>query len=293
MKSLKYINVALAALIMLTTSASITPAQPPDFIKQQVKSEVVAPQKIIDAALRNARSDWGLRKNSGKIINTKRAKWAPDCGNIPLPLCDVAVFTGWNVTIADGNKYWHYFVSDSVNQVILIGRDPQNRTSASVPKPVMDNILNMASKHLELPKNVLLIKQVQWKTWTNICVQFALPYARCRTDDNQLGWRVVIEGKPGKEYVYLASEKGEQARTEATKTLATRNDLMPNSWATNIAKTASKRFKIPSNRVYLLNAEQQYNQNQGNYFWNVAVDVKQNAFLTYELDTSGNITKQP
>ncbi|OKH53697.1 hypothetical protein NIES2101_09570 [Calothrix sp. HK-06] len=293
MKTLKYVNAALAALIMLTTSVSITTAQPPDSIKQQVKSEVVAPQKITDAVMRNARSNWGLGKNSGKIINTKRAKWSPDCGNIPLALCDVAVFTGWNVTIADGNKYWDYFVSDSVDQVILIGRDPQNRTNVSVPKPVMDNILNMASKHLELSKNVLLIKQVQRKTWTNICLEFALPYARCRTDDNQLGWRVVIEGKPGKEYVYLASEKGEQARTEATKTLATRNDLMPNSWATNIAKTASKRFKIPSNRVYLLSAEQQYNQNQGNYFWNVAVDVKQNAFVTYELDTSGNITKQP
>jgi hypothetical protein len=68
MKLIKYINATLATIILLTTSASITPAQQPNSIKQQVKSAVVAPQKITDAALRNARTNWGLGKNSGKII---------------------------------------------------------------------------------------------------------------------------------------------------------------------------------------------------------------------------------
>jgi hypothetical protein len=292
MKVLKYLNVTLTALMLLAPIASITPALQPN-IKQPVKQvSIAAPQKIIDAALRNARSSWGLGKNAGKIIKTERAKSPSDCGNIPLALCDVAVSWGWNLTIADGNKYWHYFVANSGERVFLLGRSPQNLTNVSIPKIVTDNILNMASKHLELPKNVLLIKQVQPQTWKNICLEFTLPYVRCRTDDNQLGWRVVIEDKPGKQYVYLASQKGE-VRKETTKTMATRNDLMPNSWALNIIKTASKRYKIPSNRVYILSAEQKYDSNRGNYFWNVAVDVKQNSLVTYELDIIGNITKQP
>ena len=294
MKLLKYINANAATLMLLVLSASITPALQPE-IKQQVKqleSKVAVPPKITDAALRNARSNWGLGKNAGKIIKTERAKWSPDCGNIPLALCDVVVSTGWNLTIAEGNKYWHYFVSDSVDRVVLLGRSPQNRTNVSIPKIVTDNILNMASKHLELPKKVLLIKQVQRQNWKNVCLEFTLPYVRCRTDDNQLGWRVVIEDKPGKQYVYLASQKGE-VRKETTKTMATRNDLMPNSWATNIIKAASKRFQIPSDRVYILSAEQKYDSNRGSYFWNVAVDVKQNSFVTYELDITGSITKQP
>jgi|GEM_PF-5272254 len=294
MKLLKYINATLATLMLLAMNASITPALQPDLIKQQVKQvkSVAAPRKIADAALRNARGDWGLGENAGKIIKAERAKWSPDCGNIPLALCDVVVSTGWNLTIADGNKYWHYFVADSVDQTVLLGRSPQNRTNASIPKTVTDNILNIASKHLELPKNVLLIKQVQRQTWKNICLEFTLPYVRCRTDDNQLGWRVVIEGKPGKQYVYLSSEKGE-VRKEATKTMATRNDLMPNSWALNIIKTASKRFKIKGDRVYILSAEQKFDPSRGSYFWNVAIDVKQNAFVTYELDMTGKINKQP
>jgi hypothetical protein len=140
---------------------------------------------------------------------------------------------GWNLTIADGNKYWYYFVANSGERVVLLGRSPQNLTNVSIPKIVTDNILNMASIHLELPKNVLLIKQAQSQTWKNICLEFTLPYVRCRTDDNQLGWRVVIEDKPGQQYVYLASQKGE-VRKETTKTMATRNDLMPNSWATSV-----------------------------------------------------------
>ena len=151
----------------------------------------------------------------------------------------------------------------------------------------------MVSKHLELPKKVLLVKQVQRQTWKNICLEFALSNVRCRTDDNQLGWRVVIEDKPGKQYVYLADQKGEQVRKETTQTMATRNDLMPNYWALNIIKAASKRFKIKGARVYILSAEQKDDSSRGGYLYNVAVDVKQNGFVTYELDTSGNITKQP
>ena len=293
MKLPKYIN-AMATLMLLALSASITPALHPE-IKQQVKQvkSVVAPLKITDAALRNARGYWGLGENAGKITKTERAKWSPDCGNIPLSLCDLEVSTGWNLTIADGNKYWHYFVADSVDRVVLLGRDPQNRTNVSIPKTVTDNILNMASKHLELPKKVLLVKQVQRQTWKNICLEFALPNVRCRTDDNQLGWRVVIEDKPGKQYVYLADQKGEEVRKETTQTMATRNDLMPNYWALNIIKTASKRFNLKGNRVYILSAERKDDSSRGGYLYNVAVDVKQNGFVTYELDTSGNITKRP
>ena len=292
MKLLKYTNVVLASLMLLAISACTAPALQPDSIEQQaqqVKPEVAAP--LIDAALRDARLHWGLGKNAGKIIKTERAKWAPDCGNIPLPLCDVAVFTGWNLTIADGNNQWYYFVADSIDRVILLGRNPQNRTNTSIPKPVIDNILNMASKHLELSKNVLLVKQVQRQTWKNICLEFALPNVRCRTDDNKLGWRVVVEDKPGKQYIYLADEKGEEVRKETTKTMATRNDLMPNYWAINIIKAASKQFKIPGDRVYILSAEQ-IDSSQRTY-WNVAVDVKQNAPVIYELDTTGAFTKQP
>ncbi|BAZ10642.1 hypothetical protein NIES4071_24650 [Calothrix sp. NIES-4071] len=68
---------------------------------------------------------------------------------------------------------------------------------------------------------------------------------------------------------------------------------LPNSWAINIASSASKRFKIPKDRVYILSAEQTFDPNRGTYFWNVAVDVKQNTLVTYELDISGKITKQP
>ena len=74
--------------------------------------------------------------------------------------------------------------------------------------------------------------------------------------------------------------------------MAYRNDLMPNVWAKKIAKTGSKKFKVTSNRVYILSAEQKAYPNRGNYFWDVSVDV-QGQRLQYQLDISGDITKQP
>lgn len=277
-------------------SVSTTPVQAHLSIKseiKQAKSETaVAPQKVIDAALRNARKEWGLPINAGKAINTKRTNWSGDCGNIPLALCDLVVLTGWKVTIADGNKSWVYFVPYSADRAILLGRNPQNRTTTSLPKLVRDNILNMSSKHLNLSKDILLVKQVDRKIWKDICSEFALPYVKCRGDDKKLGWQVIIEGKYGQKYVYLASEKGEEVRTEASTEMASRNDLMPNSWAEKIAKTASKKFQVPTNRVYILSAEQKADSNRGNYFWDVSIDV-QGQRLQYELDISGDITKQP
>ncbi|MFH7029677.1 MAG: hypothetical protein ACHBN1_31020 [Heteroscytonema crispum UTEX LB 1556] len=203
MKLLKLSTGALASLILVVTSVYVAPALTQNSSNILLaKSEVAAPapRKLTNAALRNARKEWGLRANSGKIVKTEQTSFTPDCGNIPLPLCDVAVMQGYKITIADGNKGWVYFVDNSANYVFLLERTPQNRTTTSLntlSKVVIDNVRNMASKHLQLPQSVLLIKQIEQNNWKSICNEWGLPNVLCAPDTNKRGWRVRIEGKAG------------------------------------------------------------------------------------------------
>jgi hypothetical protein len=295
MKTLKLSVGALASLMLVVTSVSVAGALTQSSSNLLLaKSEVAAPaqRKLTNAALRNARKEWGLRPNAGKIVKTEQTSFTPDCGNIPLPLCDVAVMQGYKITITDGNKGWVYFVDNSANHIFLLERTPQNRTTtplSTLPKVAMDNVLNMASNHLELPKSVLLIKQIEQNNWKSICNEWGLPNVLCLPDKNKRGWRVVIEGKAGQEFVYLTGEQDSEVRTEATKIMASRSDLMPNTWAKNIVQATSKKYKVPSQQVYITSAEQKVNDN---YYWEVQVDSRQGCQLTYELDLSGNITKE-
>jgi hypothetical protein len=295
MKLLKLSTGILASLMLVVTSVSVAGAltqKSSNILLAQSKVAAPAPQKLTNAALRNARKEWGLRANGGKIAKTEQTKFTPDCGTVPLPLCDVAVMQGYKITIADGNKGWLYFVDNSANNIFLLARTPQNRTTIplnTLPEGVMDNVRNLASKHLQLPQYVLLIKRIEQNNWKSICNEWALPNAQCATDKNKRGWRVVIEGKPGQEFVYLTGEQYGEVRTEATKKMASRSDLMPSTWAKNIVQTTSKKYQIPSQQVYITSAEQKA---KGNYFWEVQVDSRQGCQVTYELDLSGTITKE-
>lgn len=292
MKLIKLSSIAIASLIVVTT-ASVTPAikiNSPNILLANSQLSVRPSQKLIDAAIKNARKEWGLRTNSVKVVNTERTRWSPDCGNIPLPLCDVAVFSGYKITIASSDKQWKYFVSDSADRAILLARTPQNRTTINLPKQVMSIVLNMASKHLELSKDVLLIKKVERKEWLNMCFERALPNETCVANAKKdIGYRITIEAKPGEEYVYLVSGNGDDVRTEATTKTASRNDLLPNRWVNNLISAASKRFKIPSQQVYIEKAEQ---KNRDNYFWDVQISSRQGCRVNYQLDLSGVITKE-
>ena len=136
MKLLKLSSATLTGLMLLIISVSITPAVQANFsinsqMKQAKSEPAVAPRKVTDAALRKARKEWRLPINAGKVINTERTIWSGNCGNTPLELCDLIVFKGWKVTIAHGNKSWIYYVPDSADRAVLLGRNPQNRVTIS------------------------------------------------------------------------------------------------------------------------------------------------------------------
>ncbi len=291
MKLLKLSSIALASLAIVTSALSTTSAiqpNPTNILLGQSQVSKSALQKLVDVAIKDARKHWGLDNNSVKVLDTKPIKWSPDCGYIPLALCDVAVASGYQITLASSNRQWTYFVSHKADIVSLIARTPQNLTSTKLPKTVINNVLNMASKHLELRPDALVIKQVERKQWVNMCLVRAFPNESCLASTKENGYRIVIEGKDGKNYVYLTSESGNEVRTQATKIINSRDDLLPNRWANSLIVNASNRLKIPSQQLFITHAKQ---QNINSYAWEVKIVSPQGCQINYELDFGGNITK--
>ncbi|MFE1748592.1 hypothetical protein [Coleofasciculus sp. H7-2] len=259
------------------------------------------PKSVVSAVLQDATQNWGLPANTGRIINAKQAEWAYGCevSTFPYP-CDPIVVEGWQVTIESGQKRWIYNTDKVGSQVQLYQRQIPTNDAKKLPPAVAEQVLKLASEHLTLPISQLLITKTQQQTWSNGCLGLPSPVERCRGDITP-GWRVTVEGKPKQYQVYRTDKSADQIKTEAIGEMPPRKDSLPNFIAKVVLQDASKRLKIPTSQLYILEGRGQTWSNTCFDLpgtenscaqamipgWQVAVDGNGKT-LVYRLDRSGS-----
>lgn len=213
------------------------------------------PRSVSEAVLQDARS-WGLRLNTGKIVDAKPVNWAYGCDRPTFPYpCDPILVKGWQVTVESGVQRWLYHSNTNGSLVRLHSRELRTN-DIKLPVTVNDAVVRLAAAHFSLPHSQVLITQVQKQTWADACLGLPSPVERCMGTPTP-GWRVTVAGKPGQIQVYRTDSKGQQIRTEAIAGLPPRVDALPTATAKLLLQNASDRLGIPANQLYILRAEKQ------------------------------------
>ncbi|AKG23053.1 hypothetical protein [Calothrix sp. 336/3] len=200
-------------------------------------------QKMVFA---DAEKNWGLRKNTAKIVSVRETLQPSGVDWTALPI--EPRFDGqtssnrlWEIIITDNQVQFIYFVKkDNPIKMQLWSRlNYAHLGKIPVEKALL--LISRGSQNLGLESGQLLITKVE-KMQFDGCLGLAAPWQACTTASLP-GYRIIVRGQNNIQAVYRMNNRGDLIIMEGTKTLPPRNDTLPNLVATKILQDASKRWQ--------------------------------------------------
>ncbi len=211
-----------------------------------------APLRVQQAVLQDAQKNWGLAKNTLKIVSVRETLQPSGADFTALPVeprfdGQVSKARFWEIIIEQNQTQWIYYVDKNNPNKLQLWSRLNYAKQAKLPVDVALELISRASANFNLTNGQALITNVEEAKYDS-CLGLAAPWETCQ-NASLLGYRVTIQAQNNTQAVYRIARKNKYIAMEGTRNMPPRNDILSNTLAEKIIKDASNRLKTST--IYL------------------------------------------
>jgi hypothetical protein len=202
------------------------------------------PQSVVDAVLKAASQDTGLRPSALRIVQSQQIQGSSSCLGMSSrsgEACTRDLASLWQVTVEAGQQRLVYHTTMNGSRIRL-NEQASNIGNGNVPRAVADAVLQFASQDWGVSSSQLRITQAQQQTWSDSCLGLPRPTERCMGTPTP-GWQVTIEGRQ-RTQVYRTDDSGSRIRSEAIVGQLPIEGNLPKAVAQAVLENASRQPNV-------------------------------------------------
>lgn len=200
---------------------------------------------MTEALRQYAVKEWGVPENA-RVVQAELI----NCQGVLNYACTQGQKV-WQMTLEAQNKRWVFVANADGSNKQLTERENLALKAEKIPSQVLDAVLEAAANSgfyvsptqvERFMPNQLMITEVKPATWKNTCL-IPYPGESCQEKTTQ-GWRLTVEGKPGKNLYYMTDNLGKVVKPDID------SNIVP-----AVLEKATKEWGLPSTGWRILNAE--------------------------------------
>jgi hypothetical protein len=205
-----------------------------------------APSRVQQAVLQDAQKNWGLPKNTLKIVSVRETLQPSGADFTALPVeprfdGQVSKARFWEIIIEQNQTQWIYYVDKNNPNKLQLWSRLNYAKQAKLPVDVALELISRASTNFNLTNGQALITNVE-ETKYDSCLGLAAPWETCQ-NASLSGYHVTMQAQNNTQVVYRIARENKYIAMEGTQNMPPRNDILSNTLAEKILKDASSRLK--------------------------------------------------